>query len=120
MNKKKGPFKMKLSTFKQKEHLTAGETKAQEKFTQTVDQGASMYFASLGKDKYKKPAKNILSKMWRGGSRVLGALAVPELLYSFHQSGQKHSDGKVRKDQKSFMAESKKKTKSIFNKKKKK
>ena len=157
MSRKKGPFKMKPSTFKQKEHLTAGEIKAQKKFGQkgvdlTLGIGDAAWMIYEGFDKkYKKPAKNILSKMWRGGSKALGALAVPSLLYDFHQSGQKHSGGRIgykknpnydpnkkgpkhgdigsnaqfiptkgRKHHEGFMAESKKKTKSIFNKKKKK
>tara|TARA_R100000808_G_C2134401_1_gene142940 strand:+ start:989 stop:1405 length:417 start_codon:yes stop_codon:yes gene_type:complete len=138
MNKKKGPFKMKPSTFKQKKYLTAGEIAAQKKFSQ-IDRGVDLISGTGDKawtmyegfdKKYKKPAKNILSKMWRGrskgilkgigASKILGALAVPSILYDFYQSGQKHSGGKVSKDQKSFMEESKKKTKSIFNKKKKK
>ena len=44
------------------------------------------------------------------------ALAIPTALYGFYKSGQKHSGGKVNPNQKSFMTESKKKTKSIFKK----
>ena len=44
-----------------------------------------------------------------GGFLAAGAMAA-------YKSGQKHSGGKVRKGQKSFMAGTKKKTKSIFKK----
>ena len=44
-----------------------------------------------------------------GGFLAAGAMAA-------YKSGQKHSGGKVRKGQKSFMAGAKKKTKSIFKK----
>ena len=57
----------------------------------------------------KTGAKNIVSK-------VASRIAAPGILYDLYKSGQEHSGGKVRKDQKSFMAEAKKKTKSIFKK----
>jgi len=46
---------------------------------------------------------------------IVGGI-ITEGLLAAHKSGQKHSGGRVRKDQKSFMTESKKKSKSIFKK----
>ena len=75
----------------------------------------------------RSPAKQaeILSPAFYGG----GAMGVADFLMGpaaglaylggkAYQSGQKHSGGKAVKGQKSFMEESKKKTKSIWNKKK--
>jgi hypothetical protein len=68
-------------------------------------------------------ASSRLSNVARGftkaakvGSKLLGGLAVGATLYDFYKSGQKHSGGKAVKGQKSFIAEAKKKTKSIFKK----
>jgi len=65
---------------------------------------------------YVKPAiKEIAKKGFEKiVSKVVAPLAVATTLYDFHQSGQKHSGGKVNVNQKSFMAEAKKKQKSIM------
>ena len=59
----------------------------------------------------------------KGVGRLVGAAfgpgtALAGMAYGAYKSGQKHSGGKAVKGQKSFMAESKKKTKSIYSKKK--
>jgi hypothetical protein len=56
----------------------------------------------------------------RGAGRVLGgpAAAIAGMAYGAYKSGQKHSGGKAVKGQKSFMADAKKNTKSIYSKKK--
>ena len=73
--------------------------------------------------KVKKASK--ASKLVKGakkalkvGGKIVGGLGVAATLYDMYKSGQKHSGGKAVKGQKSFMEESKKKTKSIWNKKK--
>ena len=66
--------------------------------------------------KPKFSLKNTAKKIIKTGGRVLGGLGVAATLHEFHKSGQKHSGGKVYKNQKSFMEDAKKKTKSIFKK----
>ena len=61
----------------------------------------------------KKVASKSISNI---AGKALGGLGIAATLYDFYKSGQKHSGGKAVKGQKSFMAESKKKTKSIFKK----
>jgi len=68
-------------------------------------------------------------KVARFVTKAASFATIPLTLYDFHQSGQKHSSGKVNVNQKSFMADAKKnqtsimkegkKTKSILNKGKK-
>ena len=55
-------------------------------------------------------------KALKVGGKIAGGLGVGATLYDFYKSGQKHSGGKAVKGQKSFMEESKKKTKSIWDK----
>ena len=59
-----------------------------------------------------------LSKLLKGAGRLVGGGVIASTLYDFYKSGQKHSGGKAVKGQKSFMADAKKKTKSIYTKKK--
>ena len=79
---------------------------------------------NIAKQLTKKATSRTLGKLAtgvvrKGASRVLGGPAslVAGLAYGAYKSGQKHSGGKAVKGQKSFMAESKKKTKSIYKKK---
>ena len=60
---------------------------------------------------------NIGKKALKASGRFAGGIGAAGMLYEAYKSGQKHSGGKVRKNQKSFMADAKKKTKSIWNKK---
>ena len=64
-----------------------------------------------------KAIKKVGKKALKVGGRIAGGLGVAQLGYEAYKSGQKHSGGKAVKGQKSFMAESKKKTKSIYKKK---
>ena len=80
---------------------------------------------SAGKQFATKAPKKGLGKLAtgvvkRGAGRLAGGPAgiVASLAYGAYKSGQKHSGGKAVKGQKSFMAESKKKTKSIWKNKK--
>ena len=57
-------------------------------------------------------------KAARFAGKATGVGLVTELGVRAYKSGQKHSGGKINKNQKSIMAEGKKKTKSIFNNKK--
>ena len=67
---------------------------------------------------YVKPAKEIAKKgLKKIVSKVVAPLAVATTLYDMYKSGQKHSGGKAVKGQKSFMADAKKNTKSIYKKK---
>ena len=65
----------------------------------------------------KKAIKKFAGKATKVASKIAAPLGVAATLYDFYKSGQKHSGGKARKDQKSFMADTKKKTKFIWNKK---
>ena len=51
--------------------------------------------------------------------RRAGPIGVASTLYGFYKEGQKRSKGKVRKNQKPFMKNAKKKTKSIMRSRKK-
>ena len=65
----------------------------------------------------KAPKASIASKVGKVATKVgkiVAPLGVAATLYDFYKSGQEHSGGKVRKDQKPFMTETKKKTQSIF------
>ena len=57
----------------------------------------------------KTGGKEILKK-------IIPAAVIVSTLHDFYKSGQKHSGGKVNKKQKSFMADAKKSTKSIWKK----
>ena len=66
-------------------------------------------------------AGKALKVVGKAAGRVAGPAGVAQLGYEFYKSGQKHSGGKVRKDQKSFMEDAmkkdwKKRTKSNANK----
>ena len=63
--------------------------------------------------KFIKGAKKVL----KVGGKIAGGLGVAGTLYDMYKSGQEHSGGKAVKGQKSFMADAKKNTKSIFKKK---
>ena len=67
--------------------------------------------------KLAKVAKKVGKKVLKVGGRVAGVLGVAGTLYDMYKSGQEHSGGKAVKGQKSFMADAKKNTKSIFKKK---
>jgi len=72
------------------------------------------------KEATKKGLGKVITKVaTRGAGRVLGGPAglVAGLAYGAYKSGRKHSDGKAVKNQKSFMADAKKNTKSIYKKK---
>ena len=53
----------------------------------------------------------------RVASKVAGPIGLGLMAYDAYKSGQKHSGGKAVKGQKSFMADAKKNTKSIYKKK---
>ena len=63
-------------------------------------------------------SKQVVKKALRGAGRLAGGLGVVAMAYDAYKSGQKHSGGKAVKGQKSFMADAKKNTKSIYSKKK--
>ena len=60
---------------------------------------------------------NIGKKALKTGGRLAGGLGLVAMAYDAYKSGQKHSGGKAVKGQKSFMADAKKNTKSIYKKK---
>jgi hypothetical protein len=60
---------------------------------------------------------NIGKKALKAGGRFAGGIGAAGMLYEAYKSGQKHSGGKAVKGQKSFMADAKKNTKSIYKKK---
>tara|TARA_R100000995_G_C3440352_1_gene102979 strand:+ start:12 stop:785 length:774 start_codon:yes stop_codon:yes gene_type:complete len=60
---------------------------------------------------------NIGKKALKAGGRFAGGIGAASMLYEAYKSGQKHSGGKAVKGQKSFMADAKKNTKSIYKKK---
>ena len=62
-------------------------------------------------------SKQVVKKALRGAGRLAGGLGVVAIAYDAYKSGQKHSGGKAVKGQKSFMADAKKNTKSIYKKK---
>ena len=86
------------------------------------------YIFDTSKPKFPKTAKTkMLKQVAKKGAqtfagRLVGGLAgaaggfLAAGAMGAYKSGQKHSGGKVRKGQKSFMVEAKKKTKSIFKK----
>ena len=63
----------------------------------------------------KKGAQTFAGRLAGGLAGAAGGFLAAGAMGAY-KSGQKHSGGKVRKGQKSFMAETKKKTKSIFKK----
>ena len=63
--------------------------------------------------KFIKGAKKVL----KVGGKITGGLGIAGTLYDMYKSGQEHSGGKAVKGQKSFMADAKKNTKSIYKKK---
>ena len=67
--------------------------------------------------KFVKGVKKVGKKALKVGGRVAGGLGIAQLGYEAYKSGQKHSGGKAVKGQKSFMADAKKNTKSIYKKK---
>ena len=66
---------------------------------------------------HKAANKAEWARVGRVAGRALGVAGVGSIMYDFYKSGQKHSGGKAVKGQKSFMADARKKTKSIYNKK---
>tara|TARA_R110000744_G_C18893429_1_gene508278 strand:+ start:92 stop:487 length:396 start_codon:yes stop_codon:yes gene_type:complete len=104
-------------TFKKTTERLVNKANAPKNFNMTGTSKAGK-FAEVAA---KKGAKEILKK-------IVPAAVVATTLYDMYESGQKHSDGKVNVNQKSFMADAKKnqksimkegkKTKSILNKKK--
>jgi|TARA_R110000744_G_scaffold107262_4_gene203773 hypothetical protein len=73
--------------------------------------GAAAKKGALGT--VKKIAKKVLPKIAKGAARATGALGVASTLYGFYKSGQKKSKGKVRKNQKPFLKNAKRKTSSV-------
>ena len=138
---KTGPFKMKgmdfgVSPVKQKgfirtpdgfDHAKArkdakkrvADQKARDNFNkrQTSKSTAKNFVKNLN---IKKPTTglNTLKNVVKGAGRLLGGAGLLTTMYDMYKSGQKISGGKINPNQKSIMAEGKKKTKSIFNKKK--
>jgi len=64
----------------------------------------------------KQVVKNVAKKALKGAGRLAGGLGLASMAYDAYKSGQKHSGGKAVKGQKSFMADAKKNTKSIYKK----
>ena len=87
------------------------------KFAKVTKKVLSTNLKSAGKQALGKIATGTLKK---GVSRAIGGPVglVAGMAYGAYKSGQKHSGGKIDPKQKSIMTEGKKKTKSIFNKKK--
>ena len=131
------PFKMK-SPLKQKFGLQGVKSSEKAKFFKEAKKRAKKefkkYAAKTGhgtiedlKAKNLKRAGKVVTKVAKKGAqtyagRLAGGLAgaaggfLAAGAIEAYKSGQKHSGGKVRKGQKSFMAGAKKKTKSIFKK----
>ena len=61
-------------------------------------------------------AATTLGKVARAVGKASQAGLLVEAGYQAYKSGQKHSDGKVNKNQKSFMSDAKKNTKSVWKK----
>ena len=59
-------------------------------------------------------AKAVAKKVATRVVKRAGPIGVASTLYGFYKEGQKRSGGKVRKNQKSFMKNAKKKSKSII------
>mgnify|MGYP003120341329 FL=1 len=68
----------------------------------------------------KKVALAAVKKVGTKIIRRAGPIAVAATLYDFYKSGQKNSGGKAVKGQKPFLANAKKKTKSLMTGRKKK
>ena len=122
------PFKMKESPMQRNFNLTgtsgsgkkiltkqqiAANTKQTLKDVNTVSSKTN-----IGKNVVSSKLKDLGTKALKIGGKIAGGLAIATTLRDFYKSGQKHSGGKINKNQKSIMAEGKKKTKSIFNKQK--
>ena len=73
---------------------------------------------NIGKTVVSSKLKDVATKVLKIGGKLVGGLGVAGTLYDMYKSGQKHSGGKAVKGQKSFMADAKKNTKSIYTKKK--
>ena len=82
---------------------------------------ASSSPVSSGATQYPRRAGRSANRIGLSGkiiSKIAAPLTVAATLYDMYKSGQKRSGGKAVKGQKSFMEDAKKKTKSIWNKKK--
>jgi len=101
-------FNMKGSskdTFKKTTKRLVNKANAPKNFNMTGTSKAGKF----AKVAAKTGAKETLKK-------IVPAVVVATTLYDMYESGQKHSGGKAVKGQKSFMADAKKNTKSIFKK----
>ena len=120
------PFKMKGSAFYGKSPLKQISLGPKSTIKDELIRGGKQFISSAkGEWKgFKVPSvsskivktASTLGKFARFATKTTGACLVAEGLYQAYKSGKKHSGGKVRKGQKSFMAESKLKTKSIWDK----
>ena len=87
-------------------NTTKGANKGLPKSFNTTGASKAGKFAEVAT---KTGGKEILKK-------IIPAAVIVSTLHDFYKSGQKHSGGKVNKKQKSFMADAKKSTKSIWKK----
>jgi len=97
---------------KKKTSVMSGTTRAPQNTPKQYAKASKKYIKKGVKQLAKRGAGRLAAGLVGGGAGVLVSGVIEA-----YKSGQKHSGGKVRKDQKSFMADAKKKTKSIWNKK---
>ena len=96
-------------------HGTIEDLKAKSKVTKPKPKFPTTAKTKMLKQVAKKGAKTLAGRLVGGLAGAAGGFLAAGAMAAY-KSGQKHSGGKVRKGQKSFMVGAKKKTKSIFKK----